>query len=70
MFASSVLCSQKDGHVKQDNKRGVPPSEANLSDDLYIGKKILGAGPEKTVVNQGMSAKGILPKRRVHQILV
>jgi hypothetical protein len=44
--------------VKQDNKRGVPPGEANLSDDLYIGKKILGAGPEKTMVNQGMSAKG------------
>ena len=60
------LYPKNDGRVKNDNKRSVPPGEANLANDLCVGKKVVVAGPEKTMVNQGMGAKGILPKRRVH----
>ena len=44
--------------------------KAHLSDNLRVRKKILGAGPKKAVVNQGMGAKRISPKRHVHQIFM
>ena len=56
--------------MQHNNERGVPPGKANLSDDLCVRKKILRPGPEKAVVHQGMGAKRILPKPRVHQIFV
>jgi hypothetical protein len=56
--------------MQHDNKRRVPPGKANLPDDLCVRKKILRPRPEKTMVYQGMGAKRILPKRRMHQIFV
>jgi hypothetical protein len=56
--------------MEKDNERGIPPGEANFLNHLCVGQKIAVAGPEKTMVNQSMGAKGILPERRVHQILV
>jgi hypothetical protein len=61
------VCSQRrlqpkdDGCVKNDDKRGVPPGEANLAYDFRVGQKILGASSEKTVMNQSVGAKGISP---------
>src|SRR5262252_5475965 len=74
--AGEYICSQRplqpkdDGRVKNDDKRGVPPGEANLAYDFRVGQKILGASSEKTVMNQSVSAEGISPKRFMHQVFV
>src|SRR5215510_2054294 len=70
------ICSQRplqpkdNGCVKNNDKRGVPPGEANLAYDLRVWQKIPGAGSEKTVMNQGMGAKRISPQLCMHQVFV
>lgn len=68
--AYKMLNQEYRGDVEGDNERRVPPSKANLSPIFLIREKVIGSRAEKTVVNQSVRAKGILPARLMHEVFM